>query len=61
MTTAANPRALAVLTLRGAGSMDRKQRREIADWLHRQAEDLIELGDQYDDRSMIARYYERSE
>jgi chromosomal replication initiation ATPase DnaA len=45
----------AILTIKDAANMTPKGRRQVADWLRRQAKDLLSLGDQYD-KTLRARY-----
>lgn len=49
-------KSAAVLTIKSPGSMSRKGRRDIADWLKRQADMLLTDGDKYTDGGFIARY-----
>lgn len=45
----------AVLTIYRVDKMTLRGRKQIADWLRRQAKDLVKLGDQYG-KKVICRY-----
>jgi len=45
----------AILTVHNAVDMTKRGRKQIADWLRRQAKDLVEYGDVYNKRC-ICRY-----
>lgn len=51
-------RSAAVLTIKDADQMTKRGRRDIADWLRKQADFLIEHGDQFSGR-FRARYLYR--
>lgn len=49
-------KSAATLTLNKPGEMSKRGRKQIADWLRRQARDLEKLGDQYSSKRLTARY-----
>lgn len=49
-------KAAAILTIKDAGDMTKKGRRDIANWIKKQANDLEILGDQYSS-TLRARYF----
>jgi hypothetical protein len=51
-----NQKSAAILTLNNVPNMTLEGRTAIAQWLKRQADDLINLGQQYS-KKCIARYY----
>ena len=48
-------KSAAILTIKNPSSMTKAGRKRIAEWLMRQASDLIKEGDNYSDR-FVARY-----
>ncbi len=46
----------AILTIKEPGKMSRKGRRQIAEWLTRQAQMLVDDGDKYTEGRFTARY-----
>lgn len=46
----------AVLTIRDAGKMTAKGRKDIAKWLMMHADQFVEMGHKYDERKFTGRY-----
>ncbi len=49
-------KSVAVLTMMDVAGMTKKGRRDIAKWLRRQADFMLEHGSDYSDKRFIARY-----
>jgi hypothetical protein len=51
------PKTAAIITIRGAGRMTKKGRRDIANWLRRHADSLVKYGHEYSNGRFIGRYH----
>ena len=51
-----NEKAIAIFKVKDAGKMTSKGREDIAEWMRKQAEELIKGGSNYN-RHFIARYF----
>lgn len=49
-------KSAAIVTIKAPGKMSKKGRKQIADWLRRQAANLSKHGNEYTDGMFTARY-----